>query len=274
MSYSGGRYSVYVDLETAKESYVTATFDAMTQPLVTWLNSLFGMVTFNDLTEATDKGHRYYIGYSGAEFPSFVIGWAAGNTNTRYFYLFIVGMYEGAPLDAILDSSGNGTLTNGQFRKLLIVRDFESTVYDYVYVKYIKDTNLVGISACYGSSSPVVTSANTIDFMVFKTDTKSLISYRNSNLYQTYDFTNDGVLTTLNPASTNFVNLKNIIANTDFNYICQVRLPHYVTVLDLFLYSVALTINSIYKINGEYYICLTTNANDGSYMAKLPTYEV
>lgn len=272
MSYDGGRHSVYVDLTTDKDSYVTATYDAMTQPLVTWLCNLFGMVVFNDLTEETDKGHRYYIGYTGDEYPSYIIGWASANTNTRYRWLYIVGTYEGTPLNSVLDTAGTGTLSTGQFHKQLLIRDFESQNYDHTYINYVKDDNIVGITNCYGSSSSVVSSNNTMDFMVFKTGTKKLRSFRSNNIYGTYDFTNNGLFTNINPTNIYFVNLKNVIANSDFNYICQVRLPHNAAVTDFFIYSAALTLHNVYKINGEYYICLTTSNTDGSYLAKLPNY--
>ena len=273
MSYNAGRYRCYVDRTTPKEDYVTATYDNMTDPIVTWLCNLYGMVKFNDLTIETSKGHRYFIGKSGNSKPTFAIGWAAGNTNTRYIYLFVVLMFDGVPLNTILDAVGSGTLSGSALAKQVLFRDFDNTNDEYIFLNYLKSNNFAGISNCFSGTSPTITSANTIDFVIFKSGNEFLACYKDSNNYKTYDYTKTGASISVNPSGVYFVVIKNVIANSDFNYISQVRLEHYRAVEDLFLYSAPLTVGKIYKINVDYYYCLTQGPNDGSYLLKLPEYE-
>lgn len=274
MSYSAGRYAPFIDRTTEKENYTTAVYDSMTDPLVTWLCSHFDMVKFNNLTITTDKGHRYFIGKSGADNPTFAIGWASGNTSERYIWLYIVLMYDGVTLSNVLDATGTGDPGNNLYAKKLLFRDFDNAdSSNFVYFKYLKSTNFAAVSAQFNGSSPTVTSSNALEFAVFKSETTFLPCYKDGNNYRTYEYTKDGFNVSLTKTSVYFIPLKNVIANTDFNYIAQVRLEHYKPVNDLYLYSnSSLTVGLIYKINGAYYYCLTVGTSDGSYLMKLPDY--
>lgn len=268
MSYSAGRLSVYTDFETEYENYTNATYDSMTLPLVNQLCTVFGMVIFSDLTQSTSRGNRYFIGYSGDAYPKFAIGWAVNNTQSGVIYLLCVALYEGDYLDSGLDVAASSGMSNTQYRLVLLRREFAQTSL-YTYINYISDDNIKAITASYSGSSPVITSNNNFAFLIFKVGTKKMLTTTNGSEYFTYEYVNDGRLSTIIPLNTYFFRIKNYIANSDFEYIAQLKLEHNVNLDGVYIYSRTLTANKIYKINGEYYLCLKTNNNDGSFMVKV-----
>ena len=276
MSYSVGRLALYVDTETAKADYTNEVFDSMTDPLVTQLCNLFGMVVFDDLTEETTRGNRYFIGFDGAEYPSFAIGWAVGNTYASAYFLMMVGMFQGSYLSNLLDASGTSYISPAQYGIPLINRYFGNASYNYNYINYLKTPNFVGISYGFAGNSATVTQTGLhLVFCMFKSGTDKLIVFKNytnnSSQYDTYDFENNGIITGIIP-NVGFVNTKNVIGNSDFNYIVLARIKHYKPITDIYIYSASLTENSIYYINGEYYYCLTTNNSNDSYLVKIEDY--
>lgn len=123
MAFRSGRMQVYEDKTKDVANYTTADWDSMTLPLANQLCDIFGMVIFNSLTEETDRGHRYFIGYDGhPEDPKLAIGWAVGNTYSSYRYLVVVGMNEGIPLSNMLDAVSSSSLSSDQYAKIMLTK--------------------------------------------------------------------------------------------------------------------------------------------------------
>lgn len=99
------------------------------------------------------------------------------------------------------------------------------------------------------------------------------MGYRQNNTsypqYNSYDFYNNGIMVTICVQYNYFPTCKNYIANSDYEYIVPYRLDHNLAIIGLCIYSKILTINKIYSINGEYYYCLYSNSNTGSYLMKV-----
>ena len=268
MTYSGGRIQLYVDLTTAKADYTNETFNSMSLPAVNQLCNLFGMHIITDLTIETTRGNRYFIGYDDEE-PKLAIGWAIGNTYANAFYLLCVGMFYGEPLSTIFDTVSSSTINDGSYYFKLIERNFSNTSNKYFFINYIKDDNYIGVSQFYALST--ISGSSTVGMYVgiFTAGTKKLMTWLISSQYATLDYTMDGLVTYICKSNVYFVTAKGYLGNSDVDYIVPFRLDHGVSVNGLYLYSKQLTTKKIYCINGEYYYCMLSSANDGSYIIKI-----
>ena len=271
MAYSAGRMEIYLDLETAQEDYTTATFDSMTVPAVNQICNILGMVILNNLTIETDRGHRYFIGFNGETKPRMAIGWCAKNTHSTAFFLEAVAMFDGDYLNDGLDRADSRDPA-AQYCVRLAIRSFGDSNYNHNYINYIKSENLCGFSHSYNSSSSTATSNNRLHMIVVKQATNKLTCYAEdrNDYWDSFDYYKNGMGKVVIPG-TSFNSVKNLIANSDLNYIVQLRLDHDQYVTGLYIYSANISSRIIYLINGEYYYCMY-GSSEGSAMMKLPDY--
>lgn len=275
MAFRSGRLQIFEDKTTAVSEYTTTEWDSMSLPLANQLCSMFGMVVLNSLTTLTDRGHRYFIGYEDDPTnPKMAVGWAVGNTNSSYRYLCVVGMYDGVALSNILDYVSSSTISGDQYGKVMLTKQISGQNTNITYFYYLSDDHFNAITQ--GVQNPSESTINSIIFQIaqFKAGTRLIMGYRQNSssypYYYTYDYYDNGIITTICAQYNYFPTCKNYIANSDYEYITPYRLEHNLVIDGLYIYSKVLTINKIYSINGEYYFCLyTNNSNVGSYLMKI-----
>ena len=274
MAFRSGRLEIYEDKTKAVADYTTADWDSMTDPLVTQICNIFDMVVFDSLTIETTRGHRYFIGYEGhPEDPKMAIGWAAGNTYSSYRYLCVVGMYEGRTLSNMLDAVSSSSLSSDQYGKIMLNKQVSGQNTNIFYFFYMCDEHFNAITQGYANPTESTLTSMIFQIAQFKVNNKWIMGYRQNSTsyiyYYSYDYYNNGMYITICVANNYFPTCKNYLANSDYEYIVSYRLEHNLTIMGLFIYSKILTMNKIYCINGEYYYCLSTGTNVGSYLMKI-----
>lgn len=271
-----------VSMETPVSDLTDTIYNSISDYFIDFINEVFGTVVFDELTESTTRGERYYLGFEGEEYPVFAIGWNTGINSSTERLLYLCWLLDGTIIDNIFNSTN--AYESGAFWMCLFVYNPSNNSQKFQGMCYVN--TIKSKCVCYRVGQSTLQSLYTsLDkrpkfcLVTDDLDRKILLirHHGNNGVSDTNDIrildsriTNsigDSYTIWSNNDTYNLNKMKRIFADSSKDYISNVNLYFGHKLNGVKICSIGtFTFGDLIKINNEYYLMLSkaTDAVNGS----------